>query len=222
MANQVSTAPELLDYVRNVSLRDDPILRELRAETAALPAGTAMQVMAEEGQLLALLVGLCGARTVLEIGTFTGYSTLSMARALPVDGRLITCDITDKWPSIAEKYWRRAGVSDRIDLRIGDATKTLDDIIATDGPHSVDLAFIDADKANYVAYYERALTLVRPGGLIVVDNTLFFGRVVDPAAQDADTVAVRRLNDLLRDDDRVEISLLVMADGITLARKLPA
>jgi O-methyltransferase len=220
MANQIEAAPELLDYVRSVSLRDDPILRELREETADLPAGTAMQVMAEEGQLLALLVGLTGARTVLEIGTFTGYSTLCMARALPADGRLITCDITDKWPMIAEKYWRRAGVADRILLRVGDATQTLAQLVAEEGPNSVDLVFIDADKANYVAYYERALVLVKPGGLIVVDNTLFFGRVIDPDAHDPDTVAVRELNTLLRDDDRVEISLLVMADGITLIRKL--
>ncbi len=181
--------------------------------------GEAMQVMAEEGQLLAFLVGLTGARTVLEIGTFTGYSTLCMARALPADGRLITCDITDKWPGIAVPYWERAGVADRIDVRIGAATDTLDALIGEQGPGSVDLAFIDADKLNYRRYYESALVLVRDGGLIILDNTLFFGRVLDPAVQDPDTVAIRELNAFLREDARVELSMLPMADGITLARK---
>lgn len=222
MANQIASAPALLDYVRDVSLRDDPILRELRAETAQLPAGTAMQVMAEEGQLLGLLVGLTGARTVLEIGTFTGYSTLCMARALPPGGRVVTLDVTNRWPDIAAPYWARAGVADRIDVRIGKAVDTLAALLDEEGPGTVDLAFVDADKANYVRYYEQTLDLVRPGGLIVVDNTLFFGRVIDPAAQDDDTAAVRELNARLRDDDRVEISLLVMADGITLVRKKAA
>jgi O-methyltransferase len=221
MAEQLISAPELLRYVREVSLRDDEILRDLRELTVTLPGGRAMQVMAEEGQLLALLVALTGARTVLEVGTFTGYSTLCMARALPPDGQLITCDIIDKWPAIAAEYWRRAGVEDRIDVRIGDASKTLAELLAEQGPESVDLAFIDADKANYVAYYNAVIELMEPGGLIIVDNTLFFGRVIDPAAQDADTVAIRDLNALLYSDDRVDISLLPMADGITLARKRP-
>ncbi|MEV0322100.1 O-methyltransferase [Streptomyces sp. NPDC050658] len=219
MANQVECTPELLSYVREISLRDDPVLSGLRAETGALPAGHALQVMAEEGQLLALLVGLTGARTVLEIGTFTGYSTLCMARALPPAGRVITCDITDRWPDIGRKYWERAGVAEKIDVRIGDAIETLGKLTAELGEESVDLAFIDADKANYPAYYEAALALLRPGGLAVVDNTLFFGRVIDPEAQDRDTVAVRELNALLRDDHRVEISLLPVADGVTLVRK---
>lgn len=219
MAEQLPASPELLAYVRDVSLRDDEILAGLRAETALLPAGRALQVLAEEGQLLALLVGLTGARTVLEIGTFTGYSTLCMARALPAGGRLITCDITSKWPDIGLAYWQRAGVADRIDVRIGDAAATLAELISGPGPGSVDFVFIDADKAAYRRYYEDALVLVRPGGLIVVDNTLFFGRVIDPAAQDPDTAAIRDLNLALRDDDRVDICLLAMADGITLARK---
>lgn len=219
MAGQLDPTAELLAYVRDVSLRDDEVLRALRAETAALPLGTAMQVMPEEGQLLALLVGLTGARTVVEIGTFTGYSTLCMARALPAGGRLVTCDITDRWAVLGRPHWESAGVADRIDLRIGDATSTLAAMLADDGPDSVDLVFIDADKANYPAYYELALTLVRPGGLVVVDNTLFSGRVVDPAAEDPDTLAIRELNKTLLGDDRVELSLLVMADGITLVRK---
>jgi O-methyltransferase len=158
---------------------------------------------------------------VVEIGTFTGYSTLCMARALPPGGRLITCDITARWLVTAQEYWRRAGVTDRIDVRIGPATETLAALVTEQGLETVDLVFIDADKANYVNYYEAALRLVRPGGLIVVDNTLFFGRVLDPAAQDRDTVAIRQLNTLLRDDHRVDIALLVVADGITLARKNP-
>jgi O-methyltransferase len=222
VADQVDASPDLLAYVRDVSLRDDQVLRELRETTALLPAGRAMQVMAEEGQLLALLVSLTAARTVVEIGTFTGYSALCMARALPTGGRLITCDITDRWPAIGADYWKRAGVADRIELRIADATETLTTLTAECGVDSVDLAFIDADKRNYRTYYEKILTLLRPGGLVVLDNTLFFGRVIDPAAQDPDTVAIRGINAFLRDDDRVEISLLPMADGITLARKKPA
>lgn len=218
MADQITATPEILDYVRQVSLRDDPILAELRELTATLP-GSAMQIMAEEGQLLELLVKLSGATSVLEIGTFTGYSTLCLARALPPGGTVVTCDISERWPAIAIDYWARAGVADRIDLRIDDARKTLADLTDERGSDSVDFVFIDADKANYGAYYEAALTLVRSGGLIVLDNTLFFGRVADPAVEDSDTVAIRTLNASLRDDPRVDISLLTMADGITIARK---
>ncbi|MFE5587767.1 O-methyltransferase [Kitasatospora sp. NPDC056531] len=219
MATHINATSDLLSYVRNISVRDDEILAELRRETAALPAGEAMQVMAEEGQLLGLLVGLTNSRAVLEIGTFTGYSTLCMARALPADGSLVTLDISDKWPAIGADYWKRAGVADRIEVRIGAAVETLRNLLTERGPESFDLVFIDADKANYPEYYEASLALLRPGGLIIVDNTLFFGRVTDPDAQDPDTQGVRALNTLLRDDDRVEISLLVMADGITLAHK---
>lgn len=200
-------------------MRDDDILRELRRETAELPMGQAMQVMAEEGQLLALLAGLAGARTVVEIGTFTGYGTLCLARALPSDGRVITCDITGRWPAIGEPYWRRAEVVDRIEVRIGDAAETLVELVAELGSESVEMVFIDADKVSYRNYYESALELVKPGGLIVLDNMLFFGRVIDSEVQDPDTVAVRELNLFLRDDERVEMSLLAVADGITLARK---
>jgi len=221
MSQQVAATEEVLGYIREVSLRDDPLLAEMRRETAELPAGQAMQVMAEEGQLLALLIRLTGARSVLELGTFTGYSTLCMARALPTAGELVTCDISDRWPGIGAGYWKRAAVADLIDLRIGDALDILADLAEERGPDCFDFVFIDADKVNYLRYYERSLALVRPGGLIVVDNTLFFGRVVDPAAQDADTAGVRELNAALHADDRVEISLLAMADGITLARKRP-
>jgi O-methyltransferase len=159
------------------------------------------------------------ARAVVEIGTFTGYSALCMARALPAEGLLTTCDIADRWPLIAAEYWRRAGVDDRIEVLIGDARDSLAKLIAERGEGYADLVFIDGDKANYLAYYEAALTLARPGGLIVIDNTLFFGRVADPEADDPDTVAVRELNILLKDDERIDLSLLPMADGITLARK---
>lgn len=213
------SSPELLSYVRDVSLRDDEILRGLRELTGELPMGQAMQVMAEEGQLLGFLIGLTGARQVLEIGTFTGYSTLCMARSLAPGGRVVTCDISDKWPGIAQEYWAKAGVSDRIDVRIGNAAETLAGLLDEEKAGTFDFAFIDADKANYRRYYELSLELVRPGGLVILDNTLFFGRVIDPEAQDADTVAIRELNSFLRDDHRVEISLLPMADGITLVRK---
>ncbi|MFB7948836.1 O-methyltransferase [Kitasatospora phosalacinea] len=219
MAEQIVATPQIREYVRAVSLREDPLLAELREQTAGLPGGSAMQVMAEEGQLLALLVGLAGARSVLEIGTFTGYSTLCMARALPPQGTLVTLDLNGRWPAIGADYWRRAGVADRIDVRLGDAAQTLAALLDERGKESFDLVFIDADKANYGAYYEAALVLTRPQGLIVIDNTLFFGRVVDPDSHDPDTVAVRALNTALRDDPRVDVSMLTMADGITLARK---
>ncbi|MED7954020.1 O-methyltransferase [Streptomyces sp. BE303] len=221
MAQQVTPTQELLDYIRGTSLRDDELLAGLRAETAALPAGEAMQVMAEEGQLLALLVALTGARSILEIGTFTGYSTLCMARALPPGGELVTCDLTERWPAIGAGYWEQAEVADRIELRIGDAVETLAKLTAERGPESFDLVFIDADKADYPRYYEGSFALLRPGGLLVVDNTLFFGRVADPAAQDPDTEGVRELNAALYADERVDISLLTVADGITLVRKRP-
>ncbi|WP_405773478.1 O-methyltransferase [Streptomyces sp. NBC_01538] len=219
MAEQIGMTPRLLEYVRDTSLREDDMLRELREMTATLPGGTAMQVSAEEGQLLALLVRLTGAASVVEIGTFTGYSTLCMARALPLGGRLVTCDITDRWPSIGAEYWKRAGVDSVIDLRVGDAAETLEGLLADEGPGTFDLVFVDADKANYPRYYELSLELLRPGGLVVVDNTLFFGRVADPQFTDADTEGVRELNARLREDERVELSMLTMADGITLARR---
>ncbi|WP_031050776.1 O-methyltransferase [Streptomyces sp. NRRL F-5650] len=219
MAGQVELDERVLDYVRSVSLRDDEILRDLVAETAFMPALNAMVTMPEEGQLLALLVGLTGAERVLEVGTFTGYSTLCMARALPPGGQIVTCDISERWTRVARRYWERAGVSDRIELRLGDGAETMRDLLADRGPETFDLVFIDADKTGYAGYYEQALTHLRPGGLIVLDNTLYFGRVADPEAHDADTEAIRELNAALHVDHRVELSMLVMADGITLARK---
>ncbi|MBA6432929.1 O-methyltransferase [Streptomyces sp. GMR22] len=219
MADQLELSAALSGYIREFSLREDTVLAELREQTSQLPAGSAMQVMPEEGQLLTLLAGLTPARGILEIGTFTGYSTLCLARALAPGGTLVTCDITDRWARIGADYWRRAGVEDRIEVRVGDAATTLEALIDERGAGSFDLVFIDADKRGLPDYYERSLTLVGDTGLIVVDNTLFFGRVVDPEARDADTEGVRAFNALVRDDPRVEMSLIPMADGITLIRK---
>ncbi|WP_033443632.1 O-methyltransferase [Saccharothrix sp. NRRL B-16314] len=219
MADQLLVSDDLMAYVRRVSLREDAVLRELRETTAELPGGLKYLVMPEEGQLLALLAALSGTRRIVEVGTFTGYAALCMARALPPDGTLITCDITARWSSIAVEHWKRADVADRIDFRTGDGRAVLADLLAELGPGSVDMAFIDADKAGYRDYYEGVLRLLRPGGLAVIDNTLLFGRVADPTAQDADTAAVHELNESLRDDDRVDIAVLPMADGVTLARK---
>jgi O-methyltransferase len=219
MADQTPLSPELLAYLRAESLREDELLRELREETATYPMGRVMQVMAEEGQLLALLVKMTNARRILEVGTFTGYSTLCMARALPPDGQLITCDITNRWPSTGMQYWRRASVAGRIEVKIGDAIETLASLLAEKGSEFFDLAFIDADKANYREYYEKTLLLVRPGGLIIIDNTLLFGKVVDVEDNSPEVVEIREFNSLLLRDNRIDLSMLPMADGITLALK---
>jgi O-methyltransferase len=218
MANQTTVDASLLDYVRDISPPDDEILAELRELTTELPGGGLMLLMPGQGDLLAMLARLLDARRVLEIGTYTGYSTLCLARALPADGRVITCDINPKWTNIGREYWDRAGVGDRVEVRIGDAAQTLRDL-AADQAEPFDLVFVDADKAGYRDYFEKALPLVRPGGLIVFDNVLFFGRVIDPACQDRDTAGIREVNELLRTDDRVEICVLPVADGMTIARK---
>jgi predicted O-methyltransferase YrrM len=204
-------------YLREVSLREPGILRRLREETAELPKAQ-MQIAPEQGQFLHLLVGLTGAKRIIEIGTFTGYSALWMAQALPADGRLVACDVSEEWTAIAQSYWEEAGVAERIDLRLAPALETLDELLEEERGH-YDLAFIDADKANYEAYYEACLKLLDSTGLVVADNTLWSGRVIDPAADDEDTVAIRQFNDKLHADERVDLSLLPLADGLTLARK---
>ena len=206
----------LYDYLLDVSLREPPVLRRLRDETALLPESN-MQIGPEQGQLLAFLVELIGARTALEIGTFTGYSALCVALALPEDGRLVACDVSEEWTSVGRRYWVEAGVDHKIDLRIGPAGETLE-ALADDGA-SFDFAFIDADKEGYDDYYERVLRLVRAGGLLAIDNTLWEGKVVDPSVTDADTGSIRALNEKLRDDPRISLSLVPVADGLTLARK---
>ena len=178
-----------------------------------------MQIAPEQGQFMALLVELIGARRIIEIGTFTGYSALCMAEAMPVDGRLICCDLSEEWTGIARGFWREAGVAERIDLRLAPALETLDALLAQGGEGQFDMAFIDADKGNYTRYFDRCLTLVRPGGLILFDNTLWDGRVADPDDQDEDTRAIRALNDRLLGDQRVTLSLVPIGDGLTLARK---
>ena len=209
---------EVYDYLLRVSLREADVLRELREETANLERSE-MQIGPEQGQLMALLVELIGARRTLEIGTFTGYSALVVAMALPPDGRVVACDVSEEWTSIARRYWTKAGVSEKIDLRLGPARETLEALLRQGRADQFDFAFIDADKANYDAYYELCLRLVRPGGLIAVDNVLWSGKVVDAAVKDEDTEAIRRLNAKLASDDRVTLSLLPVGDGLTLARR---
>lgn len=205
--------PQLQNYLLDNSLRDDDLARELRDLTGKR-SDSSMQIAPEQGQFMALLVKLCGARRILEVGTFTGYSALKMAEALPADGSLVALDINPDTTKIAREYWERAGVGGKIELVLGPALQSLSTL---DGPF--DIVFIDADKSNYDNYYERGLELLRPGGLIILDNMLWGGRVADTTATDADTVAIRALNHKLRDDRRVDLSLLPLADGITLARK---
>ncbi|MDQ1241967.1 MAG: caffeoyl-CoA O-methyltransferase [Pseudomonadota bacterium] len=214
----ISLTDSLYDYLLSVSLREPDLLLKLREETAADPAAN-MQISPEQGQFMGLLVRLMGARRCLEIGVFTGYSSLAIALALPEDGRIVACDISEKWTSVARRYWAAAGVAHKIDLRLATAMETLDRLIAAGEAGTFDFAFIDADKENYVGYYERALQLLRPGGLVVADNTLWSGRVADPENAEADTVALRHFNELLHGDSRVDLSLVPIGDGLSLARK---
>jgi predicted O-methyltransferase YrrM len=209
----------LYDYLLSVSLREPGILQRLRVETAG-DAMARMQSAPEQGQFMALLVQLLGARRCLEVGVYTGYSTLWVAQALPPEGRIIACDISEEWTSIARRYWAEAGVAERIDLRLAPALETLQGLIDTGQSGSFDFAFIDADKDNYGNYYEAVLELLRPGGLMAIDNTLWSGDVADPGKQDADTRAIRALNRQVHADRRVMMSLLPVADGLTLALKL--
>ncbi|WP_374445248.1 O-methyltransferase [Stella sp.] len=208
----------LRDYLLSVSLRETPAQQALRAATQSVP-GALMQISPEQGALMALLVELTGARRAIEVGTFTGYSALSVAQALPPDGRLVCCDVSAEWTAIGRRHWEMAGVADRIDLRLGPALATLDALLAEGGAGRWDLAFIDADKPNYDGYYERCLTLLRPGGLVLIDNVLWSGAVADPARTDANTTALRALNAKLHGDERVTLAMLPIGDGLTLARK---
>ena len=208
---------KLYDYILEVSLRDLPVLARLRAETAQMPNGM-MQISPDQGQLMGLLVKLIGARKIIEVGCFTGYSSCAMALALPDDGTLITCDVSEEFTAVAQRYWREAGVSDKIELRLGSAVETLAGMVTSE-PGTFDLAFIDADKPNYGAYVESCLLLLRTGGLMLIDNVLWQGRVADAAVEDESTVAIRALNGALLNDERVDLSLLSIGDGLTLARK---
>jgi len=216
---RMSFLPAKIDaYIREVTVREPPVLARLRAETANVEMSM-MQISPEQGQFMALLVELIGARRYLEIGTYTGYSALAVALALPADGKVVACDINEKWTAIARKYWAEAKLAHKIELKLAPALQTLDGLLAPGGANSFDFAFIDADKVNYDNYYERALKLVRPGGLIAIDNVLWEGAVADPAKNDAETAALKALNRKLHRDERISLSMLPVGDGLTLARR---
>ena len=220
MANRtIQMTDPLYDYLLAVSLREPQVMTDLRTETAQL-AERGMQMSPDEAQFMGMLVKLIGAKRTLEIGTFTGYSALAVALALPEDGCIVACDVSDEWTSIGRRHWQQAGVAHKIDLRIAPAVETLRDMVADPAQYSsFDFAFIDADKDNYDRYYEFCLQLVRPGGLITIDNVLWSGDVIDEQRQDASTQAIRQLNAKLHQDSRVDLSLVPIGDGLTLARK---
>ncbi|MBW4614725.1 MAG: class I SAM-dependent methyltransferase [Desmonostoc vinosum HA7617-LM4] len=210
----------LYQYLLSVSLRELEILAQLRQETAQHPLGR-MQIAPEQGQFLALLVQLLKAKKTLELGVFTGYSSLAVALALPKEGKVVACDVNEEFSAIARRYWQQAGVADKIHLHIAPAMETLEQLLAAKQAESFDFVFIDADKSNYDAYYERSLQLVRPGGLIAIDNVLWSGRVANPQIQDNRTNKIRAFNHKLHQDERVTLSLVPIADGLTLAWKRP-
>ncbi len=217
MSNKsIGLSDDLHAYLLRVGVREPAILRRLREETARLP-NAGMQIGPEQGQFMALLVQLLGARRTLEVGVFTGYSSLAVALALPPDGRVVACDVSEEWTAIARRYWAEAGVAGKIELRLGPGVETLDALLADGQADSFDFAFIDADKEHYDHYYERALRLVRPGGLIAIDNVLWGGRVADPEAQGESLAAIRALNAKLHRDERVALSLVPIGDGLPLA-----
>ncbi len=219
MSNQtLNLTDTVYKYLLNVSLRESEIMADLRRETATRSDAN-MQISPEQGQFMAMLVKLIGAKRTLEVGVFTGYSALAVAHALPDDGEIIACDVSEEFTAIARRYWATAGVADKIDLRLAPALETLEQLISDRQENSFDFAFIDADKTNYDGYYEYALRLLRTGGLIAIDNVLWDGKIVDPSITDDDTEAIRRLNRKLHGDDRVDISMVPIADGLTLARK---
>jgi len=214
----LSVTADIHRYLLEHSVRELPVLGRLRATTALMP-DSELQIGPEQGQFMALLARLIGARRCIEVGTFTGYSSLVVALALPPDGSIIACDVSQSWTAIARRFWNEAGVAHKIDLRLQPAARTLADLIAQGGSGQFDFAFIDADKTGYTDYYEQLLTLLRSGGLIVADNTLWSGRVADPAVMDEDTQALRAFNDCLHADERIDLSLVPIGDGLTLARK---
>ncbi|MHB1217570.1 MAG: class I SAM-dependent methyltransferase [Alphaproteobacteria bacterium] len=214
----INLTDPLHEYLVASSVREPAVLARLRAETAPLEMA-GMQISAEQGQFMRLLVELIGAKRVVEVGTFTGYSSLAVALSLPADGRIVACDVNREWTGIARRYWAEAGVAGKIDLRLAPARDTLDAMIAAGEQGRYDFAFIDADKKNYDAYYERCLQLVRGGGLLAIDNVLWNGKVIDSSANDEDTNAIRALNAKIAKDERVSVSLVPIGDGLTLARK---
>jgi predicted O-methyltransferase YrrM len=217
--DQLSPTDKLEAYIQDVSLREPEILTRLRVETSKQPHA-AMQISPEQGQFMALLVETIGARRCLEVGVFTGYSSLVVALALPQDGRIVACDVSEEYTSVARRYWAEAGVAHKIDLRIAPAVETLDRLLEGGQAGSFDFAFIDADKPNYDNYYERALKLLRPGGIVAIDNVLWGGSVIKKEKdKDPNTLAIRALNQKIKADNRVTISLLTIGDGLTIVRK---
>jgi len=207
---------DLRDYLWQKGMKEHPVLEELREETAQLPESV-MQICPEQGALMANLVRLMSAEKTLEIGTFTGYSALVVALALPEDGKIVACDISEEWTAIGKKKWEQAGVAEKIELRIGAALGTLEELIQEGQEGSFDFAFIDADKANYLDYYKMCLKLVRKGGVVAIDNVLWSGSVINSEINDVDTVAIRELNEFLVKDERVSLSMVPVGDGLTLA-----
>ena len=219
MSNKTFTMSDTLNaYMQSISLREPDVLTRLRTETSGLSMSM-MQIAPEQGQFMQLLVKALGIRRAIEVGVFTGYSSLCVALAMPDDGRIVACDVNKKWTDIARRYWKEAGVDNKIELRLAPALETLDNLIGEQLQNKFDFAFIDADKAGYKDYYERILVLIRPGGLIAIDNTLWSGSVADESNQTEDTRAIRDLNRHLHADERVDISLLPIGDGLTLALK---
>ena len=209
---------QLLEYLRQNSVREPDVLQELREETQKL-SNSGMQISPEQGQLMAMLVKLVNARKIVEIGTFTGYSSTVMALAMPEDSQLIAFDISEEYTRTARIFWKKAGVDQRVKLVLGNAKESLKDFLQAGEQESVDLAFIDADKSSYVEYYECCLKLIRPGGLILVDNVLWSGQVADASNHDKDTEALRIFNAALSSDQRVELCMVPIGDGLTIARK---
>jgi caffeoyl-CoA O-methyltransferase len=212
----IPLTPKLYEYAVAHGHNGDPLRAELAAETTKLGRVSGMQIAAEQGTLMGILAAAIGARSAVEVGTFTGYSALCVARALPADGKLLCCDVNEEWTSLGRRYWERAGVANKITLKLAPAAETLKALPAS---HTFDFAFIDADKTNYAIYYEEILKRMRPSGLILLDNVLWSGRIMDESVQDTDTQALRKLNDFIAKDTRVEAVMLAVADGLTIVRK---